>query len=453
MNEVRVLTPCGGLGYGFPEESITNGLKRDPHIIAVDAGSTDPGPHYLGSGEGTLSWDAQKKDLSILMQARAQASIPLLVGTAYTAGASPHVEKTVKIIREIAAESNQSIKLAVVHADIDKDQLKESLKSGRVRDFEHPDSLTDATIDRSRHIVAQMGLEPLIEAISSGADVIIAGRCYDPALMAALPVMHGFDRGLAIHMGKILECGGYAAEPQTAADAMLGTIRADHFEVEPLNAALRCTVDSVAAHTLYEKESPVELYLPGGMLDLHETTFEAINDRAVRVSKTKFHSADQYTIKLEGAAPLGFRSLFIAGAQDPAFIENIDPIIAKAYEKVREGVTYAEDSYQINFRVYGKQGVLMAPQTNGAIPHELGIIGEVIADTQQIAHSVCSFAHGVLLHIPFEKRKSVAGNLAFPYSPSDFDLGEVFEFSIYHLLEVDDPCSHFPITIEQIGKA
>jgi hypothetical protein len=55
-----------------------------------------------------------------------------------------------------------------------------------------------------------------------------------------------------------------------------------------------------------------------------------------------------------------------------------------------------------------------------------------------------------MLHYPYEGRKSIAGNLAFLYSPSDFDLGEVFEFNIYHLLEVDDPVSLFPITLEDV---
>ena len=67
MQEIRVLSPCGGLGYGFPEASIKEAMLREPHIIAVDAGSTDPGPHYLGSGEGTLSRDAQKNDLKVLL--------------------------------------------------------------------------------------------------------------------------------------------------------------------------------------------------------------------------------------------------------------------------------------------------------------------------------------------------------------------------------------------------
>ena len=451
MKELRVLTPCGGLGYGFPRTSIEEGMRRKPHIIAVDAGSTDPGPHYLGSGEGTLSRDAQKKDLGILMEAGRGAGIPLIVGTAYTAGAKPHVDKTVDIVKEIARENGWSLKLAVVPADVDKPLLKESLRNGRVRDFEHPESLNSDMIDRSRHIVAQMGVELLIEALETGTDVIVAGRSYDPALIAALPIMRGFDKGLAIHMGKILECGAYAAEPQSGADAMFGTIREGHFEVEPANPELRCTVDSVAAHTLYEKASPVELYLPGGMIDLKETEFEAASDRAVRVSNTKFLEADQYTVKLEGAAPVGYRSLFLAGARDPVFIEKVDEIIADAEARVKDGVTCGDGTYRLNFWIYGRNGVLMGPEANGAEPPaEIGIVGEVVADTQEIASSVCSFAHGVLLHQPYPGRKTVVGNLAFPYSPSDFDLGEVFEFSIYHLLEVHDPAGLFPVTVEQI---
>ena len=450
MNEVRVFTPCGGLGYGCPQVSIDEGMRREPHVIAVDAGSTDPGPHYLGSGEGTLSRDAQKNDLAQLMKARADLDIPLVVGTAYTAGARPHVEKTVDIVREIARENGYSLTMAVIPADIDKSLLKTSLLDGRIQDFEHPQSLTVEAIDRSCNIVAQMGVEPLIRALESEADVIVAGRSYDPAIIAALPIMNGFDKGLAFHMGKILECGAYAAEPQSGADAMFGTIRADHFEVEPTNPALRCTVESVAAHTLYEKESPVELFLPGGMIDLKETTFEAVGDRRVRVARTRFHQADQYTLKLEGAAAVGHRSLFIAGARDPMFIDGVEDILADVEANVRAGVTNDPASYRLSFRVFGKNGVLMGPAVNGAVPVELGIVGEVVADTQQIAHAVCSFAHGALLHHPYPGRKTVAGNLAFPFSPSDFDLGEVYEFSIYHLLEVDDPVQLFPVSIEEI---
>ena len=49
--EFRVLSATAILGYGFPERSFRAGLKRRPHLIGVDAGSTDPGPYYLGAGK------------------------------------------------------------------------------------------------------------------------------------------------------------------------------------------------------------------------------------------------------------------------------------------------------------------------------------------------------------------------------------------------------------------
>ena len=39
MKEIRVLSPTAILGYGFPEESFNEGMRRKPHVIAVDAGS------------------------------------------------------------------------------------------------------------------------------------------------------------------------------------------------------------------------------------------------------------------------------------------------------------------------------------------------------------------------------------------------------------------------------
>ncbi|BED23232.1 hypothetical protein VEE46_30000 [Escherichia coli] len=44
----KVLSPTAILGYGFPEESFRKAMAESPDLIAVDAGSSDPGPHYLG---------------------------------------------------------------------------------------------------------------------------------------------------------------------------------------------------------------------------------------------------------------------------------------------------------------------------------------------------------------------------------------------------------------------
>ncbi len=56
----------------------------------------------------------------------------------------------------------------------------------------------------------------------------LAGRAYDPAVFAALPIRRGFNPGLALHLGKILECAAIAASPGSGSDCMLGLLRHDH---------------------------------------------------------------------------------------------------------------------------------------------------------------------------------------------------------------------------------
>ena len=63
MKELRILSPTAILGYGFPMESFEEGMKRKPHVIAVDAGSTDPGPYYLGAGKSFTDRNSVKRDL------------------------------------------------------------------------------------------------------------------------------------------------------------------------------------------------------------------------------------------------------------------------------------------------------------------------------------------------------------------------------------------------------
>ncbi len=98
--------------------------------------------------------------------------------------------------------------------------------------------------------------------------MIVSGRSYDPSPTAAMAIRAGFDPALAWHMGKIMECGALCAEP--VGRNVMGYLRRDHFEIEPLNPAERCTTASVAAHTLYEKTHPFLLAGPGGTLDLSQ---------------------------------------------------------------------------------------------------------------------------------------------------------------------------------------
>src|SRR5262249_22548177 len=142
-------------------------------------------------------------DMSIMLRAARAKKIPLLIGSALTSGCNASLELALKAIGEIAREHGLSFRMAVISAELDKTMLKRRLAE---EPFESlgPDALTPDTIDRCGPICAQMGVEPFMRALDAGAEVIIAGRACDDAIFAALPILKGFDKGLALHCGKIL---------------------------------------------------------------------------------------------------------------------------------------------------------------------------------------------------------------------------------------------------------
>ena len=446
MKKFTILSATAILGYGFPTSSFEEGLKRNPDLIAADAGSTDPGPYYLGAGYSFTDKNAVKRDLEIMICAGLKNNIPVVIGTCGGSGAQAHLDEVTEIVKEISKENSLTFKLALISADADKKYVTKKLKEGKVASMLRVPELKQKDIDESVRIVGQMGIEPFIKALDSGAQVVLAGRAYDPAVFAALAVKNGFNKAYAIHMGKILECAAIACTPGSGSDCMLGTIYEDGFIVEPLNPIRKATVLSVSAHTLYEKTDPYILPGPGGHLDLTECKFDQISENSVKVSGTKFIESSKYTIKLEGVRHVGFRTVSICGVRDPIFISQVSSILDGVKERVKDNFSKQKLNYFLNFKVYGINGVMgkLEPIKNPK-PHELGIIIDVVAPTQEIANTICGFTRSTLLHYGYPDRIATAGNLALPYSPSDFKAGDVFEFSIYHIIETDDPCEMFPI--------
>lgn len=455
MEEIRVLSPTAILGYGFPEESFLEGMKRNPDVIAVDAGSTDPGPYYLGAGKSFTDRNSVKRDLEYMIPAGVERNIPVIIGSAGGAGGHPHVEFVLDIVREIAKEKQLSFKMAVIESEFKKDFILSELRKGNITPLKPAKELTEKDVEESVRIVAQMGEEPIIEALKNGANVIVAGRAYDPSVFSALAISRGYEKGLAIHMGKILECAAIAALPGSGSDCMFGYLRRDHFELETLSPLRKCTTLSVAAHTLYEKSNPYILPGPGGAINLYETKFEQVEENRVRVSGSRFEPTEEYFVKLEGVRKVGYRTISCAAVKDPILISKIDEV----KEKVKERVVNNFDAYGIrdfflDFKVYGKNGTMaiFEDRADEYQPRELLIIIEAVAATQEQADTICGFARSTMLHYGYEGRISTAGNLAFPFSPSDCHVGEVFEFNVYHLLKVADATSLFPARYEVFNQ-
>lgn len=449
---MRFVSVCGMLGYGYPEQSLRIAMEGPVDFIGADNGSTDPGPYYLGSGTSFLKPAQIRRDLELALVAARSRNVPLVIGSAGGSGAAPHVASFLEVLREIARRRDLHFRLAVIHADIDRQTALDALARGAITPCGPSGLLTPEKIAAATHLVGQMGTGPLIRAMEQGAEVIVAGRCCDTAIFAAMPIMRGFDPALAMHLGKIAECGTLCARPGGANDALICELAPDHFIVRPANPGKQCTPDSVAAHSLYEQPDPNCFYEPEGKVDLSGCTFEPCADRGVRVAGTRLIPPARPSIKLEGAALVGYRCVAVAGVRDPAVIAHLDELEASVRKAVADNLAQVirPSDYALRFLRYGLDGVTGRRAASCLAPNEVGLVLEAIAPTQELADTVLSLARSTALHQPFEGRKTTAGNLAFPFSPSDMRGGAVYEFSVYHLMETDKPDALFPIELEQV---
>jgi hypothetical protein len=212
MEEMRYIAAIGALGAGVDRDSLFAALDEDPSFIAADAGTTDAGAFALGSGDTAFSRGAVKRDLSVMLEAGLRARVPVIVGSAGTAGADVHVDWVVDIVQEIGLELGEQLRGCAIYAEPSRAALTASLQAGRIRPLAHARDLRPEQLARCRRVVAMMGVEPLQQALSHDPQFVIAGRCSDAALYAAMPLMRGFPAGPAWHAGKIVECGTLACE-------------------------------------------------------------------------------------------------------------------------------------------------------------------------------------------------------------------------------------------------
>lgn len=449
---MKVLALSGILGYGYSIDAFRNAIKQDLAVIGVDAGSADQGPYYLGSGTCLTTKEAVKRDIELSLPSALERKIPYIIGSAGTAGGDAHIEIVREIISEISKDKNLSFKMAIIHTEITKDYLKNKLKEGKVKSLGAP-KLTEMEIDNSVRLVSQIGVMPFIKALDEKPDVIIAGRACDTAIYAAVPLRNGYNPGPVWHAAKIIECGAFCTEPGTAGDCMLADIQKDYFILEPPNLSRKCTVVKAAAHALYEQANPYFVYEPDGMMDLTDCKYEQITDRKVKVSGSRYLEAKKKTIKIEGVKKAGYRTISLGATRTRAMINSIDSIfkdIRNRVEMIFRGKIDSKD-YNLSFRTYGKNGVMGEVEPCKDLTHELFIIIDVIGKTQGIANEICAVSRSTLLHFDYKGRKASAGNIAFPYSPNDFPVGEVYTFNVYHTVEVDDSCETSSIEFIKIG--
>jgi hypothetical protein len=385
----RMVATVGGLGYGFPEESFREAMKQKLDLIAADCGSIDPGPYYLGMGASYQGRPELKRDFSIMVAGALRQGCRVIIGSCGLAGDTPNLMFMVDIAKEIFRDLGvKGLKVAVIDGHIDNELLAQHLDCliplGRMGSLGREDIA-------ACKIVGQMGIAPYIKALNQGAQVILAGRSCDVAIYAADAVRRGIDPGLAFHAGHVLECGAIACDPGSGSDCLVAEFRDDESVVfTPSNKTFRATTYSVAAHSLYEEDHPTIHYYPEGVLSFEKTEYFELEERSTGIRKSEFFSKP-LTVKVEGSRKTGERYISVL------WCKNLDQIPA-------------------SYAVYGRNGV--EPIFARHDEREMGLLIKATSAVEETAKTLLTLWKGFFMHFSYPGRRSTAGNLAFPLSPS-----------------------------------
>ena len=163
------------------------------------------------------------------------------------AGGDRNVDWMIATAKEVFAELGiQGAKVAVIRSEIDPEIIIKEFRAGALRATGVGPDLDEASL-RESTIVGQMGIHPLITALESGAQFILAGRSCDIALFASDMIRRNIDAGLAYHVGHVLECGALACDPGSPSDCLVAEIYDDGSAIFTApNPARRCTAYSIA---------------------------------------------------------------------------------------------------------------------------------------------------------------------------------------------------------------
>jgi hypothetical protein len=239
-----------------------------------------------------------------LLEERMRAVLPLCaakgikivtnMGAANPEGAA---RKTAEIAKSLRLSS---LKIAAIVGDDVLDACKE--RDLAIMEF---DGTISQLGNRLLSANAYLGAEPMAQALSGGADVVITGRASDPALFLA-PMIHAFGwamddwnlLGQGTVAGHLLECagqitGGYFADPgykDIAGLARLGfpiaEVGADGSLVitKVLGSGGAVTAQTCKEQLLYEVHDPTQYFQPDVVADFSQVTVEEIAPDRVRIS-------------------------------------------------------------------------------------------------------------------------------------------------------------------------
>jgi hypothetical protein len=447
--QVRLLAATGAVGFAPPDarRSFEPALERSPDAIVADAGSADIGPLFLGADAAYNDPDWERLDLERLLDGAERLDVPLVIGSCGGTGTDRAVDSYAELVDEIGRRRGRSYACALIYSEQSRDWLKGRLADGAPTSAITPllPALAAEDIDASDHLVAVMGAQPILAALERDARVILAGRACDDALFAAAAMWAGAKPAPAYLAGKLLENASLVAEPFVLRESVVADIADDGVVLEPMLALQRCTRSSVAAQLMYERGTPFEQSGPGGVLDLHAVEIEELDERRVALRGPVYRETPP-AIKVEGAGQVGYRSLSIAGCRDPKMVAALESVLDEVRDRVQASGAQAAIS------VFGRDAVMGPLEPIKVAAHEVAVIVETVAPTQELANSAALLSKRLLFSSKYPGQKQSGGSIASTIDEY-LEAGPAYRWTVNHVVGVPDLETPFRTELRDLGTA
>jgi len=165
-------------------------------------------------------------------------------------------------------------------------------------------------------------------------------------------------------------------------------------------------------------------------------------------------ASEKYTVRIEGAALAGYRSIVVAGIRDPLILRQLDNFLSRlrAVVRTQDYGKFGNKSRRLHlsFRVYGRNGSLGQLEPVSQVEgHEVGLIIDVVASSQSMAADILPLVWHTGLHHPIPEQEGLISNFSFPFRRG-IDVGPVYRFCANHLWQLRDPCQPFRMNIEDL---
>ncbi len=259
------------------------------------------------------------------------------------------------------------LKVAVVLGDDIFSRLDELLAAGHAMNSMDTGEPLSTVRSRILSANAYIGAFPLVEALATGADVVIAGRCTDTALTLA-PMVHRFNwapdnwnrLAAGTVAGHIIECGAQSTGGNCQADWQsipdLANIGYPIVEAEPDGSFVvtkhhgtggRVSLETVKEQLLYELGDPINYITPDCVADFTSIRLTADGPDRVRVSGIHGRPRTPF-LKLSIAYSYGWKAIGSLVYSSPQAVEKAEAAAAIVRARLAQlGLAFEEIHHEI----------------------------------------------------------------------------------------------------------